>query len=107
MVCSKCDKENKEGAIHCGGCGEKLFLSYTYHISKEVSEQNPSVIVQTSKNAAVETNTERSRCSKCGKENSFNIQNCTSCGFKIDSKAIDNRIQGLLDLLNDFENKTY
>jgi hypothetical protein len=26
---------------------------------------------------------------------------------EFDSKAIDNRIQGLLDLLNDFENKNY
>ena len=80
MVCSKCDKENKEGAIHCGGCGEKLPISRTCHTSKALTAQNPSAIDQTSKNIALETSTEKTYCAGCHKEKKETDDFCGGCG---------------------------
>ena len=83
MVCSKCGKENKEAAVWCGECGEKLFIGRTDYACSESTEQNPFPKNQASKNAAFKTSTEKTYCVGCGKERKETDEFCGGCGNKL------------------------
>lgn len=87
MNCRQCNTKNRKNARICKKCGNNLFAQMLTEISMVYADQYLATVMELIESGRV-------LCSKCGKENSYRLNKCTSCAsslerekavFKIDS----------------------